>query len=285
MQANSKGFLYALVATALFSVTAVMAKIAAADYHVLQILFFRQLVVFLSSLPTLIKTYPESLKTRHVALHAWRLMGAFIALSFSIWAITVLPLTTAVTLSFAQTFFVAVLASVILKETVGKHRILAIIAGFAGVVIVMRPGLGGFVDINTFIPLFGALGAAVAVVSVRKLTRTESTTTLLLYQSVFVGLLAGLPLFWFWVTPNPGDLIFLLAMGVVAAAGQWIGIAALRLGEASVISTIKYTDLLFVAVLGFALFGEFPEKSTILGAAIIILSALYLFQRENRAKS
>jgi len=284
MHANSKGILYALVATALFSVTAVMAKIAVADYHVLQILFFRQIVVFLSSLPTLIQTYPESLKTRQIGLHAWRLIGAFIALSFSIWAIAVLPLTTAVTLSFAQAFFVAILAAVILNEAVGKHRTLAIIAGFAGVLIVMRPGLGGFVDIHTFIPLFGALGAAVAVVSVRKLTRTETTATLLLYQSVFVGLFAGLPLFWFWVTPDSGDLIFLLSMGVVAAAGQWVGIAALRLGEASVISTIKYTDLLFAAVLGFALFGEFPENSTIMGAAVIILSALYLFQRENRAK-
>ena len=261
-----------------------MAKIAVADYHVLQILFFRQIVVFLSSVPTLLKSYPESLKTHNIGTHVWRLSGAFVALSFSIWAVAVLPLTTAVTLSFAQTFFVAILAAVVLNEVAGPHRVAAIVIGFIGVVVVMRPGLGGFLNIHALIPLIGALGAAVAVVAVRKLTRTESTTTLLLYQSVFVGLLAGLPLFWLWVTPDFGDLIFLLSMGVVAAAGQWIGIAALRLGEASVVSTIKYTDLLFAAVLGFMLFGEVPEKSTILGATLIVGSALYLYQRENRSK-
>ena len=284
-QANGKGIFYALVATALFSVTAVLAKIAVADYHVLQILFFRQVVVFLSSVPTLIQTYPDSLKTHHVGTHAWRLIGAFIALSFSIWAVAVLPLTTAVTLSFAQTFFVAILAALLLNEIVGPHRIAAIIAGFIGVVIVMRPGLGSFVNIYTLIPLTGALGAAVAVVAVRKLTRTESTTTLLLYQSVFVGLLAGIPLLWLWITPDIKGLILLFSMGLLAAAGQWIGIAALRHGEASVVSMIKYTDLLFVAVLGFVLFGEVPEKSTILGASIIVLSTIYLFKLENRSKN
>ena len=149
----------------------------------------------------------------------------------------------------------------------------------------MRPGLGSFVNIYTLIPLTGALGAAVAVVAVRKLTRTESTTTLLLYQSVFVGLLAGIPLLWLWITPDIKGLILLFSMGLLAAAGQWIGIAALRHGEASVVSMIKYTDLLFVAVLGFVLFGEVPEKSTILGASIIVLSTIYLFKLENRSKN
>ena len=92
------------------AVAAAMAKLAVDQYHVLQILFFRQLVMFLSSAPSIAKGFPETFKTRHIVLHATRLTGAFIALSCGIWAVAVLPLTTATTLAFAQVFFVALLA-------------------------------------------------------------------------------------------------------------------------------------------------------------------------------
>ena len=140
---NIQGILWALVATALFAIVAAMAKVAVTEYSVLQILFFRQIVVFLSSLPSIAKAFPQSLKTQYPLIHAARLIGAFVALSCSIWAVSVLSLTTAITLGFAQVFFVALLSLYILKEAVGVHRIAAIVVGFIGVVVVMRPGVDG----------------------------------------------------------------------------------------------------------------------------------------------
>lgn len=281
---NVKGVIWALLATGLFAAVAAMAKVAVTEYHVLQILFFRQIVVFLSSLPSIAKSFPQSLKTRHPGLHALRLAGAFVALSTSIWAVAVLPLTTAITLAFAQVFFVALLAMRFLGEPVGPHRIGAVIVGFVGVVAAMRPGVDGIFNAYALIPLVGALGAAFAVMSVRKLSQTESTATLLVYQALFVGLLAGIPLFWLWVTPDLTGLIFLLAMGVLATIGQWVGVRALRLGEASVIGNIQYTQLIYAAILGYALFGEIPDLDTLAGAAIIIASALYIIHRETLRK-
>ena len=124
MTSNLQGILWALLATGLFAATAVMAKVAVTEYHVLQILFFRQIVVFLSSLPSIVKSFPEGLKTKHPGLHAVRLTGAFVALSTSIWAVAVLPLTTAVTLSFAMAFFVALLALWFLKEQVYEESLI-----------------------------------------------------------------------------------------------------------------------------------------------------------------
>jgi drug/metabolite transporter (DMT)-like permease len=198
MTDNNQGILWALLAAALFSAVAALAKLAVTEYHVLQILFFRQVFVFLSSLPNIAKTFPGSLKTRYPGIHVLRLTGAFVALSTGIWAVAVLPLTTPTTLAFAQVFFVALLAFWFLKEPVGIHRICAIIAGFLGVIVVMRPSLGGLFDFYTLIPLLSALGAAVAITTVRKLSQTESTATMLVYQAVFVGALAGVPLFWLW---------------------------------------------------------------------------------------
>lgn len=269
-----------MIATALFAAAAAMAKVAVNDYHVLQILFFRQLVVFLSSLPSIAGSFPASLKTKHPLIHAYRLIGAFIALSGSIWAVSVLPLTTATTLGFAQVFFIALLAFYFLNEPVGIHRFSAVALGFLGVIIVMRPGVEGAQNLNAVIPVIAALGASVAIISVRKLSQTESTATLLVYQALFVGVLAGVPLFWLWVTPDLPDLLLLLAMGLLAAGGQWTGVIALRLSEASVIGSIQYVQLIYAAILGLLLFGEMPDRYTLTGAAIIISSSLYLIYRE-----
>lgn len=138
----------------------------------------------------------------------------------------------------------------------------------------------------THIPenLRGALGASIAVISVRRLSQTESAQTLLVYQAVFVGILAGIPLFWLWKTPDLGWTLFLLATGVAAAIGQWSGIESLRLGEASVIGNIQYLGLIYAAILGFFLFDEVPELHTITGASIIIGASIYLLHREALAK-
>lgn len=281
---NARGIMWALLATALFSTAAAMAKIAVNEYHVLQILFFRQLVVFASTLPSVAKSFPGSLKTSYPVIHVIRLTGAFIALSCGIWAVSVLPLSTAVTLGFAQVFFVLLLAVLFLGETVGIHRVAAVLVGFVGVIIVMRPGVEGFLDWRTLIPLAGAIGAAMAIISVRKLSASESTATLLVYQAVFVGVLAGIPLFWFWVSPDFEGLLLLLSMGVIASIGQWVGIKALRLAEASVVGNIQFMNLFFAALFGFFIFSEIPDFYTVAGAVVIVASAIYLFHRETKAK-
>jgi len=133
----------------------------------------------------------------------------------------------------------------------------------------MRPGVDGFNELNAVIPLIGALGAAMAVTSVRKVSQTEPTATLLAYQSVFVGTLAGVPLFWLWTTPDTQGVL-LLAMGGLATVGQWVRINALRLGEASVIGNMEYSKLIYAAILGYAVFGEMPDVYTVLGPASLL---------------
>ncbi len=281
---NVRGIFWAILATGLFAIVAAMAKIAAAEYHVLQILFFRQVVVFLSSLPSIATSFPQSLKTKHPGIHALRLCGAYVALSCGIWAISVLPLTTALTLEFARVFFVALLAFYFLNESFGIRRIVAFVGGFIGVVVIMRPGVDGIFNEYGLIPILGALGAAVATTSVRKLSQTESTATLLVYQALFVGALAGAPLFWLWVTPDINGLLFLLAMGGLSAGANWAGVKALRHGEASVVGNIQYIQLVFAAILGFSIFGEVPDIYTIVGAAIIVGSSVYMFHRETSVR-
>ncbi|WP_238321690.1 DMT family transporter [Halocynthiibacter namhaensis] len=146
--------------------------------------------------------------------------------------------------------------------------------------IVMRPGTDGLFTATAFIPLAGALGAGFAVISVRRLSQTESTATLLAYQSVFVGLLSGVPMLWLWQTPSLAGWCLLLAMGGIATLGQWIGVKALRMGEASVIGNVEYVKLIWAAGFGYVLFGEVPDAYALVGAAVIVGAALYMLWRE-----
>lgn len=285
LNSNTRGILWGVAAAALFASVTALAKVAVQEFHVLQILFFRQIIVLLSALPQIAKDIPGSLRLRRPGLHAVRLAGAFTMLCCSIWAVAVLPLTTATTLSFAHVFFVALAAMWFLGEPVGKHRIAAIVAGFAGVLLVIRPGLEGFAGPAALIPLLGAAGAAAAKVAIRKLSQTESTGSLLLYQALFVGLLAGVPMVWLWVTPDLEGLLLLTFMGVLAAGAQWAGIQALRLGEASVVGNIDYSQLIWAALFGYLLFAEVPDAPVIAGAAVIIGASIYVFHRERLQKA
>jgi drug/metabolite transporter (DMT)-like permease len=286
MTDNTRAAFLALISTGLITGVAALSKAAVVDYHVLQILFFRQCIVFLSTLPQIAKDFPNSLKTENPKLHCIRLAGAFVGLTFSIWAVGLLPLTTATTLAFSQTFFMAVLAFVFLKEAVGWHRIGAIIVGFLGVLIVVRPGGEGFANLGTLVAIAGAFGGAVAFISVRSLSQTESTATLIAYQTIIIGILAAIPMFWLWKTPDYTGWVLLISVGLLAVPAQWIGVAAVRLGESSLLANVQYAKLIYAGLLGYFIFNEVPDWYTVIGASVIIASAFYIFQREakNAAK-
>lgn len=273
MPDNSRAVLWAIIATALYSAAAALAKLAAAHFPVLEILFFRQMAVLASTLPGMARGFPDALKTRRPGLHGVRLCGAFVGLACGLWAVTVLPLADAVTLGFTQVLFVAALAWLFLGERFGPWRAAGTGLGFLGVLVMMQPGLGGTADWRALVPLMGAFGAAVAVTSVRRLTATEGTGTLLAYQSLFVGLLSGLPMFWIWHMPDAHGLALLLGMGVIATVAQWAGIRSLRLGEASLVSSLEYIKLVWAALLGVVLFAEWPTAATLGGAALIVLAS------------
>jgi len=97
---------------------------------------------------------------------------------------------------------------VFLDEKIGIYRILSIVVGFAGVVVVLRPDFASISDASSLIVLFAAFGASIAVICVRRLTQVDSTATLLSYQAIFVGVLAGIPMLWFWITPSLSDFLF-----------------------------------------------------------------------------
>lgn len=281
---NVRGTIFALAAAAMFTVASALVKFAAKDYHVAQILLFRQVVMLIFIMPVLVRHFPNSLKTKRPGLHLLRLTGALTGLTLSFTAVAHLPLATAISFSFTKTLFVTIFAALLLGESVGKRRISAILVGFVGMLIILRPDAGSAVSFYGLIAIAAAIGAAVAVTCVRALTTTETTAALLSYQAIFVGVLVAIPTYFVWKTPDTAGLLILTAIGGVSIIAQWLGVQSYRAGEVSVVTGMEYTKLIYASLIGIMIFSEWPDSKTLLGATIIISASAFTIWRESKVK-
>ena len=157
-------------------------------------------------------------------------------------------------------------------------------SGLIGVLIILRPGTGAFHP-AAFFPLVSALAWACTLIMTRMMSGTERAITVMAYSSIVgVCILSALVPF-VWVTPTWHDIAFGIFIGVASTAGQWIVVLAFRYADASVLAPFSYTQLLWVSVLGFLIFGEVPDAYTITGAAFIVASGLYTAHRERVRQS
>ena len=283
MPDNLRGGLLFMLAAALLSVMAALIKLAGQHLHVSQILFFRQLTIGVIALPPVIAGWPASLRTARPGLQLARVGLAFTAMTLGFSAIVHLPLAEATVISFSRSFFVTLLAIVLLGEIVRLPRWAGLAAGFAGVMLVVWPEPGAAPGIWHLAAICSALCVSTVQILIRVLTRVDRPVTILSFQAVGVGLLMVPPMLWFWRTPEPWEWGLLAAIGVISAGAQYLNILAMRAAEASALAPLEYTRLIFATLLGLWMFAEFPEPRVWVGAAVIVAAALFVLYRERRA--
>lgn len=277
---NTIGALWILLAAFLFTIMSVFVKSLGETVSVFQILFVRQVIMLLIVAPGIIRGFPDTLKTQKPHLQIARIFLATTAMTCGFTAVIYLPLAEATTISFSKTFFVTILAIVFLSETVGIHRWMATAVGFIGVLVMMRPEGSGFVDPFALLAFISAGAAACVMIILRILTKYDQPRTILTYQAFFVGLILAGPAFYFWKAPTLTEWLLLIGLGVVSWAAQSANIRAFRAGEPTAIASLDYTRLIYATAFGLLLFNEWPNTDTYIGAALIILAALYTIRRE-----
>lgn len=200
---------------------------------------------------------------------------------FIVWSLGALPLATAITMLFVSPIFMVVLSAPLLGEKIGRHRWVAVLGGFAGVLIIMRPGAETF-QWALLLPVAGALVNALRDVLTRRLSRTESSIAILFWSNIILmaGGFTTLPFGWEPVSASAA--FWFLAAGIFNGTAHFCIIDALRTGEASVLAPIRYTALLWAAALGFMVWGELPDLWLWVGAAVIVGSSLYMIRAERR---
>jgi drug/metabolite transporter (DMT)-like permease len=220
--------------------------------------------------------------TRHPKMQLLRGGVMTFAGIFFVSGLAYLPLATMTAINFINPFMITILSIVVLKEAVGPHRWVAIGVGFLGALVIIRPGTESFHPAGLF-----AIGAAacwsISVIATRLVQDHDSGTVTMFYTAVIGVVLTSFMVPAFWKPLTWEALLILVGMGICSLIGQAFMIAALRHASPSLLAPLGYSQLLWAIILGFLLFGNFPDGWTLAGAGIIVLSGLYMWWREQKA--
>lgn len=276
---NARGALWMLGAVSAFSAMDALIKWVGQTLDPFQIAFFRCVFGGLFVLPFALRDGPAALRTRRWGGHLFRALIGYTAMTLGFYAVTHLPLADATALSFTRPLFMIVLAVLFLSEQVRWRRWSATGVGFLGVLVMARPGEGGF-EFAALVAIAATLFVAGVGVMLKRLSTTERPETIIFYFTVISSLMALGPALYVWRPPTWVDIAIMMLLGALGSLGQYLSIRAYRVAEATAVDPVDYARLLLATAFGFSLFGELPDRWTLLGALIIIASTLYITRRE-----
>jgi drug/metabolite transporter (DMT)-like permease len=275
----ARAALLMLGSTMAFGMMAVLIRLATAHVPTQEVAFFRNAFGLLALLPILLRHGHAPLRTRQLPRYLVRSVIGLGSMLCGFWALGHLPLTQAVSLSYSTPLFVTIAAALWLGETVRMRRWGAVILGFIGVLVIVRPGSADFSP-GTLIAVLAAVLSALVAIQIKQLTRIDGADTVVFYTYVFWVPLSLVPALFVWVWPSGIAWLWLVATGVFGTLGQLLWTRALRLGEVSALTPISFMQLPLVAVFGWWLFDESLDRWTVVGVAIILGSNAYLAHRE-----
>lgn len=276
--------LWICLSAACFAVLVGIVRHLSAEVDVFVITFWRNILAVAMFAPWLMRVGWRGLGTRRSGLLLTR--SAFLVVSSicMFFAVVLMPLAEATALSFTTPLFATLLAALVLKEAMHIRRWSALIVGFAGVLVMLRPGAAA-VDPVAGLVLLSALTFAAVVVTGKMLAHTESPEAIVVYVYLYSIPLSLVPALLFWQWPSGEQWLWLLALGIVAN-GNMYGISrALSIADASLSQPFDFVRLLFTALVGYFAFAERPDLWTWIGAAIILASSVYITHREARAQA
>ncbi|MBD7952601.1 DMT family transporter [Stenotrophomonas sp. Sa5BUN4] len=277
-----------LGSTLSFGFMALAIRYATAYVPTQEVAFFRNAFGLVALLPMLLRPGRAPLKTQQLPRYFLRSAIGLASMLCAFWALGHLPMAQAVSLSYSTPLFVTIAAVLWLGETVRVRRWAAVIIGFIGVLVIVRPGTGSF-SAGSLMAVAAAVLSSVVAIQIKQLTRVDSADTVVFYTYVFWVPLSLIPALFVWQWPTGIAWVWLALTGVMGTLGQLLWTRALRLGEVSALTPISFMQLPLVSVMAWLLFGEALDRWTVIGALIILGSNAYIAHREavlaRRAKS
>jgi len=264
-----------------FSGMAIAARELSADMSTFEILFFRSLVGLLLLLPLVARNRGAGARTRRPTLQVARNCIHFAAQYGWVAAVAVLPLAEAFALEFTMPIWATLLAVFVLGERMTTPRYVAVIGGFVGVLVILRPGFAAFNPAVLYM-LAAALGFASSVIMTKVLIRQDSPLVIVFYMAVVQLPLGLIPALFDWTPPTLAHLPWLLVVGVAGLTAHFTLARALKLADATIVLPIDFLRLPLIALIGAALYDEKLVIWVIIGAAIIFGANYLMVWRESR---
>jgi drug/metabolite transporter (DMT)-like permease len=267
------GALCIVAAELMFVLMGVGIRMVAQELPSAEIVFFRNFIGLVLLLPLLARHRGTNLLTRVPHLHLLRGLAGLSAMYCFFYAIAHIPLAEAMLLKLTSPLFIPLVALLWLGEAVPWRVRWALLIGFAGVALILRPDFGQVSPVAS-VALLGGLFAALAKVTVRRLSRTEPTTRIVFYFALVGVLVSSAPLFWYWQTPSARALGWLLALGLCATLGQLLLTRGLSLAPAARMGAFGFFSVVFAALVGWILWEEVLTWAMLAGSVLVVLAGL-----------
>jgi len=275
-----RGIPLMVASMAVFSAMDCTSKILAAEYHPLMVTWGRQVMQILLLAPIVLWMGPmRCLRSAAPAMQGLRSLCLYASTVCFVSGLAQLPLAEASAIGFVSPMFTTALSIPLLGEKVGIRRWMAILVGFGGVLVVIRPGTAAF-DPAALFPVASAAFWALALIVTRRMSYRDTTITTLVYATLIGFATASLPLPWFWTAPDLAGWALMLAMGALSLAGHYLLVQAFQRGSASILAPFSYTQMVWATMFGYLVFHNLPDRWTWAGAAVIIASGVYVWHRE-----
>jgi len=268
-----------LASTMFFALMVVAIRLASANLHTFEIAFFRNFFGLIATLPLFIKHGPGILRTQYFPRYLFRCLIGIVSMLCGFWAIGHLPLAQAVSLSYSTPLFVTLAAAAMLNEKVRARRWTAVVLGFIGVLIIVRPGTSEF-SIDALIAVLAAVMSALVAIQIKQLSAVEPADRIVIYTTLLWVPMSLLPALSVWQWPQGITWVWVIAAGFMGTGGHMLWTRALKLGEVSALTPISFMQLPVVAVFGWWLFSEKLDLWTLVGAGIIFTANAYIAHRE-----
>ena len=270
-------------ATLMFAASSAVMKFEVARYPLGEVMAARSLSSLLvCTAAVLPATGLAAFATRRPGAHVARGLSQAVSQTFTVIALWYMPLAGAIAISFSAPLFAAIISLVWLRERCDFPRFAALAVGFSGVIVVTRPGADSL-QIGALFALMNAAMYGSVTVAVRGMTKTESTTTLLMWQMAVVAVCHSALLAFGFASPSAADAALLFGSGVANGLAQTLWTKSLRLAPTAAVSPFYYLLLVWAILIGFLVWGERPSASLIIGSGVVVAAGLALLVREARA--
>jgi len=251
------------------------------ELHPFEIAFFRNLFGMLVVVPWFVRHGLRPLHTRRIGLHTLRASFNVVAMLLFFTGLSLAPIAQVQALGFTAPLFASLLAVMFLGERMQLWRWAALIVGFAGALIIIRPGAQA-IDPGSLFVVGSAAVWSLAIITIKVLSRTDSSVTITAYMALLMTPMSLIAAVFVWQWPDPGQLAWLVAVGVSGTLAQLAMAQALQMADTTIIMPLDFMKLIWGAVIGYLLFGEVPESVVWIGAGVILAAVTYTAYRETR---
>jgi len=279
LPSQNKAIAYTLISIFFFSFMGIFIRKSSENIHIMEVIFFRNLLACLIIIPVMSSSGLASFKMNRPGLFVWRAIFVSIGMFSGFSAITLIPLAQATAISFTTPIFVTILAVFLLGEVIKFRRVAAIFVGFIGMLIIVQPGVGS-ISLGIILAFIGAFFHSINLLIVKKLTANESANAIVVWMVIMLVPISLVPAIFVWEWPSALTWLYLWCLAFCGTVGHSFFTRAYSLADITSLQPFQFIKLPMIAFLAWVIFSELPLYWTWLGGLIIFSSTVYITRRE-----